>query len=442
MARTGDLWRWGACMAMTLALAALVSAQDEPVNDPRVDKLIAALASDSWQARQEAQEALVRLGPVARPALERLVVETRNEEVRTRAQAALRGLEDSRLSGPTLVTLRLKSATPRQVFAELARQGYADIRSNPPELLDSRAAAPADFEVVAEPFWSAMFKACRQWKLSVVTSAPGQLTLSDLPAGSARTGERTVGQAPCSLGGAFAVAALHITRNHSVELNSKENIRRSCSLQLMVLPEPKVRILQGSTMALLTEAVDENGKSLLGAAMMIDQMQAPYSPVWYTHCQLQPPAEAGQRIALRGSLRFVVQTRVETGRVENPLAAKNVETIVAGRRFVLKEMVRKGEMYTAKISAQRSNANVNEFSGQGAPVQFRLLDAQGTPMSRSGTPRMISGTPELAEIEVQFQQPAAQDGQPTADPACLVWDIPIDSREVEVPFEFKDLPMP
>ena len=428
---------------LAILACAFALAGEAPDPSARIDQLIADLSADSWQARQRAQEALVQMGHSVRQRLERLVVETQDEEVRTRAEAVLRGLEDGRLSGPTLVTLRLKNATPRQVFAELARQGFADIRPDPPELLDDPRFTPADFDIVSEPFWSAMMKVCRHWSLSSVNSAPGQLTLTDFAAAPAGPASRMIGLAPYEVSGAFLVAPVNITRNHSVDLASRDNVRRYCSIQLMVLPEPKMRILQGSTSAGITEAIDENGRSLMPPALQTEHMQVPYSPFWFTHCQLLPPPDAGKRIAtLRGSLRFIVQTRVESGRIDNPLAAKNAEAMVAGRRFVLKELVQTGDKYVVSMTAQRSALNANEFTGASPPIQFRLLDAQGVPLDRIGLPQMRGGTPEQAEIELQFQRPGSAAGPSAGAPARLVWDIPIDSREIEVPFVFKDVPLP
>jgi hypothetical protein len=454
MPDTGRLRRWALLAGMALAVAAgagalEVTAVDGEAGADPVQQLIEELGSDAWRTRQAAQEALVAMGQAIRPRIEQLLAGADDEEVRSRAQAVLRGLDEGRMSGPTLVTIRLASATPRQVFAELARQGYTEIHPNPPDLLDSGDFAPADFDISGELFWSAMLQACRTWDLSAINASPGVLSLTRIAAAPAtaittgRSAERIVGLAPCQVNGAFLVSAINISRTHTVDLSSRENIRRYCGIQILVLPEPKVRILQGSSTATITEAVDEHGNNLRPPVLQHDTLQSPYSPFWFAHCQLAPPLESGVRLArLRGFMRFVVQTRVETGQIDNPLAARNAQATVAGRRFILQSLTQKGDAYIARITAQRAGANNNEFSGVNAPIQFQLLDEQGVPLGRQGLPQMRGATPEQVEIEVQFQRMSLADGPSPGEPARLIWDVPVDSREIEVAFEFKDLPLP
>ena len=72
---------------------------------------------------------------------------------------------------------------------------------------------------------------------------------------------------------------------------------------------------------------------------------------------------------------------------------------------------------------------------------LRVLDAEGRPLQR-GSPSM-SGGEDRMETTVRF---SAEPVQPQHDrpgpPAKLVWEIPTESREINAPFELKDLPMP
>src|SRR5688500_18659810 len=92
------------------------------VNQLRIEQLINELAADTWQSRQTAQDTLVQYGPDIRPRLSALLRETKDEEVRTRVEAALRQIEENRTPGASLITLQMKGASPKEVFAEISRQ--------------------------------------------------------------------------------------------------------------------------------------------------------------------------------------------------------------------------------------------------------------------------------------------------------------------------------
>jgi hypothetical protein len=72
----------------------------------------------------------------------------------------------------------------------------------------------------------------------------------------------------------------------------------------------------------------------------------------------------------------------------------------------------------------------------------RLEDSFGRPFVIDGgdrTPRQRQGA---VEFTIGFRNTGTDGrGQPTT-PSKLVWDVPTSTREVTVPFRFKDLPLP
>src|SRR4051812_8243963 len=87
---------------------ATVPATQPSVTAQRIEELVRELAAEPWQVRQKAQDALVQYGIDVRPRLNALLKETRDEEVRTRVEAALRQIEENRTTGASLITLHLK----------------------------------------------------------------------------------------------------------------------------------------------------------------------------------------------------------------------------------------------------------------------------------------------------------------------------------------------
>ena len=240
--------------------------------------------------------------------------------------------------------------------------------------------------------------------------------------------------------GPFLVSATNINRTNSVDLNQPNNIRRNCYIQFLVLPEPKLRVLHGSSQPRLTEAVDEKGNSLLGGVNMNEGMQPAYSWIWNMQCYLTPPEEAGKKIArLKGTMRFTIQTRAESASIED-LAQKNVEKVVGGRRFIFKEMAQKDQFYIVKMTLYRGGWAMADWNSVYNCNIFRLSDGAGQFLQRTSTnPR--GGGGDTMEIEVQFQK-QNWNGVVTGAPVKLTWDVPVESKEITVPFDFADLPLP
>src|SRR5256885_14609848 len=120
----------GVCFAQTARPASPATTQPA-IADPRIEKFIGELSADDWQTRQKAQDALVQYGLDIRPRLSGVLRETRDEEARARVEAALRQIEENRITGASLITLHMKGAKPSEVFAEIFRQASAELRASP-----------------------------------------------------------------------------------------------------------------------------------------------------------------------------------------------------------------------------------------------------------------------------------------------------------------------
>src|SRR5688572_4039145 len=93
-------------------LAVLATLHAAPATQPtqEIPALIGQLSDPDWKLRQKAQERLVSIGDPAIEALKQIVQQTKDEEVRTRAESALRQIAENARTGPTLVTLHVKDA--------------------------------------------------------------------------------------------------------------------------------------------------------------------------------------------------------------------------------------------------------------------------------------------------------------------------------------------
>jgi hypothetical protein len=431
-------------IAAVLLLTPLLWAQEKPTDGPnarRIEQLLPQLSAENWRERQQAQDALVQLGQDARPRLLQLLQTTDDEELRSRVEAALRQIEANRATGTSYITMHLKDATPQQVFAELSRQASTELRVSPPTLWESRAWPRIDIDLERQPFWLAMREICT--KVGVAPQNNGierEMVIMDRQGGGP-----SWGTAPVSAHGPFMVMATMVNTYASRDFNQPAVTRRSCNINLLVYAEPKIRVLQGSYGARVDEAVDEHEQSWVMPGQQAEGMQPNMTWVWPLSVSLMPPENAGKKLArLKGSGRFVIQTRSEQAEITNVLdpKTKNVTRVVGGKRFTLKEVRRAGDSYIVTLTLYRAGWNPNEWNYMYPQSIFKLLDGAGKPLPRTSNTGGGGGG-EQVDISIHFQrQNWAPSDNDTADPVRLVWEVPIETKEVVVPFEFTDLELP
>lgn len=406
---------------------------------PQVQALVDQLSDDSWQTRQEAQQQLVEIGEAARPLLLSVYQGSDDAEARARAEAALNQLEENRTSGTSFITIHLKNASPEQAFSELARQAHTHLPPTPGDLWTSRPWNAADIDIDRRPFWEALREICGTFGVSPQNRGSDA---SDLTIVAGSGGGRLGGDSPSVVSGPFLITASYINRSHYVDLNQPGNVRRNCNVQLLVAPEPKLKVLAGPYSAAIDEAVDEKGQSLRGPSTTHDGMQMGNQGVWSLSAALVPPARAGQKIAkLRGSGRFLVQARSESVEIANVLSAQDVTKTVGGKQFTLKKVQKSGDVFLVKLKIYRTGWDQREWLYTHPQENFALLDGEGRRLTRI-TAGPSAGVGDELDVSLQFQQQNWHGGEDAGEPAKLVWDVPVEVREVTVPFEFTDLPLP
>ncbi|MFI5379057.1 MAG: hypothetical protein ACHRHE_07165 [Tepidisphaerales bacterium] len=382
--------------------------------------------------------------------------------------------DPDKLTAASLVSFTHQDAYVEAVIDEFARQtGYElviqkDRNGRPPNL------PPVSLAIEKQPFWAAMREVCDKADLTIwITGMPdSKLTLT--PVRGMGMGGNIMAN-PASIHGAFMTVITQLQRLNTADLADLPKINRNLMMNINVYVEPKVKIVKWFSVPDMAEAVDEKGNSLLAPAVAAAQAPPVQRAAWsygrgigWMAVPLAYPPGAGEKIAsLRGKIRAVVQTKGEKLEIAEVMKAENVEKSAGGRRITLKGVKRLNEwQYQATIVFYRGAMDDQQFRDLLSNPGMQLVDADGQEFMSAGgqwggvwmngggmvfqpggapNPAPAGPAAEQTETEVKLmfyrQGRMGQAGAP-AEPAKLVWDLVTESREIAIPFEFKDLPLP
>lgn len=447
----------GGAWSLAASLAGAAPAATRPATNPAtspatrpaatrpatpVAELVRQLAAADWRGREAAVAQVVRAGDEAVPLLEALVRTTESLDARSAAQDALAQIASNRVAGPSFVTLHLDDADPREAFARLARQAGADLQPYPDNLWTQEHWPRVTLHAEREPFWSVLRQLAGQAGVEL-REINGTLRVMQ---GSGQTAGRAVVQ------GAFLVVASQITRTQTIDLTAdRPATDEHFAIQLSAFAEPKLTVLRAAAGLTLDEAVDDRGNDLVpppdpaNAAGGADGGFYGGDGSWSLQAQLRYPKDPGTRIArLRATAAFTLQSKSQRVELGNLSAVKDREQTVAGTRVVFRDFKKTdADTYTLRVVvAQQPDAGEAwEQLHNSLQTRLKVLDAAGQPLD----PRGYGSTGRNNEVEMILtfgpsQRP--EDGRKSGDPVRVVWEVPTETRDVIVPFEFTDLPLP
>ncbi|CAN5443709.1 hypothetical protein BH10PLA1_BH10PLA1_22430 [soil metagenome] len=416
----------------TLTPAATQPAARQPV---QFEKLLAALSSDDWKQRQQAADAMAELDTSFLPRLKDAVDAATDVDLRNTLLAAIKRLDERTLIGPSLITLNVKNAPAVDVVKALASQLSFDLLSDNTEWLnDVRVTLSAD----RKPFWAVMKSLSPQWPVRVIinNNDAGRLTLQSV--GPNYLSERA------TVAGPFLICPISINTNSNADLLLPVPVMkiRMVTVQLIVLAEPKLHATR--TMFSITEAVDENGKVLnipdangrnflaMGSAVSTTSM---------TSVRFTPPPDAGKFIArLAGNITCRVPTRTKRTELTNTTDGKKHAVDLGGRQIDVTSFAH-DKQYDVKLTLPM-NINPQDELSQSQIRDMSLLDAAGNALFRKSFLQTMSG--RNWEVTVTFAKEGSAIGRAglvTGEPVKLVWDLPVETKEVQTPFEVKNIPL-
>jgi hypothetical protein len=372
------------------------------------------------KAAEEKLNQIVDDGPANLPIIQAMFEIARSRDARDRLGAAIDRLIREELAAPTLITLHMKDAPVKDVYAALFRQaGVPDGGAGP----GLRPRAPTvSIDVTKQPFWEVIKQLEPTTGLSMQLPNLGSRMIALAPQPAAPV--------PCVINGPVLVEPQGIQFNYNVR---HERASRFW-LKLNCLYEPKLNVVGQNCSVHVIEAVDDHGNSLLCPGSDPPGPALAFLP--FTASLKYPPKNPGKRIArFRGSIRFTVaSSQTAHFEIDDILHAKP-QTIAVGQVNVhFQGCTRRGALYTVHFSFDPNETHTavlasNSFS------QAHLQSDDG----RSLRVVALPGFPTGGETISPMFGPTYPGRGPEIVPSKLVWDLPVNLHEIEVPVEFSDL---
>jgi hypothetical protein len=415
-----------AALASAVVLSALAGAAETPATQPAIptpDEILHQLNTGQWRQRQETIRRLVELGAEAQPVLHELTRRNLDFEARKNIELAITRIEESRLMGPSLITLHVKDALPADVFASLAKQAGAPLQTWPDKLWNEANWPKLTLDYDRRPFWEVIGELSKQLRVDYLTTEPQEIRIS-----------RDSGHPPAGMciSGAFLVTADPIV------------FRNGMNIEVSVYGEPKLVVTRAISFK-LERAEDDQGKPLLpqtsrrmfGRRFRTGSRQLPMP-------FQRPPEEVSRIGRLKGTINVVVQTATDAWEVRDPATMSATTRLIDSVPVTLESFVPAragGEGYEllANLPAGFNSRGTQDEITELIRKRMKVVDENGRALTLS----MVDsrGTNEGAEITADFTPVSRPEGGRVGPPAKILWDIPTETRQLVVPFDFKEIPI-
>jgi hypothetical protein len=424
--------------AFAVALTSCIifaKAADAPTTMPAVDQATAALIdqldSDDYHTRQSASDQLTARGETIRPAMAALAVLGKSPEVQTAAAAVVAALDKAAADRPTMITLHMKEANPREVFAEIARQSHADLPIWPSQLWADARMGPipkVTLDMDQQPFWLALAQACQATSTHIQNMGMNQgITIAQGASGGMLAG-------PLSTNGLFIVVADSASRNRQVSYITGRVFSNNDAIQFQLYADPKAHLMDAENQAVLTLATDDKGNSLIAPNNNVARYRVTQQgmPITFSAPLHFPSDGYTKATKLKGTLGVRVAAKTSTLEIADVSAALNTTRIVGPWSVQLQDFHIDGANGSLKVKIQTGGTQAGDVFT--AARTIRLTDAAGQFLNGGG-----GGSGSNLEIDYQCNFNASEK---IKSPVKLTWDVVTESKIQDVPFEFTDLPLP
>ena len=301
---------------------------------------------------------------------------------------------------PSLVTLHFKKAPAREVYESLYQQAHATLKTLHDDLWQNEGKKLVTIDLDNVPFWTAMNELEAQTGLAL-RGFGDQSYLFDAQMG------RITG--PQYLSGPFMVVA-------------DETFGRNSFRTLQVFVEPRFHVVSQSRQPDIEEATDFSGEPVMSRNHRPDRdMDEISSNVFDIDLNLME----GSVAHVKGTVRVLLGATDQTIEIDNIATANNVEKKINGWRFIVNAINPEPGDWSIVLIAFNTNPPTPGLS----QARIKLVDARGNALKADG--HGIGSSEHRVDFDLRFHQDKG-----CGSPAKLTIQIPRETREVKIPFEF------
>jgi len=405
-------------------------------NDARWTDLARKLADENPEQRNAAQQELEKANWRNLPALERVVTAVADPEAKARLSERIAAIHEDLAINPPPLTVHFHQASLQEVAAVLGKQLDTRIEIFP-EPIPALDIGSFTLDATDTPFWGIFLQLSRQHPLQIETglSTKGTMRLVTNGAGW-RTGV---------LAGPLLIVPQTITRSRTLDFQDDgtpplEVMRMTCLWAV----DPRVKVAQMGSMG-FSSIVDDAGKNLLPEA-------APDGRVVFSNVTMRT-VYTNANMALLVPEKREARIASAKGFVQMAVALQNAQVEVADPGAKIGDSIPVGG-HTIQITSFK-------YLDTAQPRVDFHLDLDGGPMAAPargpvGAPPRAASSASGTRVEVttidatgrEISHAAFSAGGFTASlggftaPVKLRFNLASKTKEVKIPFEFKDLPLP
>lgn len=411
----------------------------------------------SPQSKERASDDLERIGLPALPAL-RSALSREDVDGNSRARELIERIGSRRLLRPTSLTIDLRETSVADAAAELSRRaglGLVLENEDDPRWRERKVTFRSDDPI---PFWDAVERLAEAGSSKPLTDYVFSAR-NAMP--RVRLGIRDGAQAPACVAGPYRLAITRIRRHREItQLRppDRSKVRQDFHLDLEIVAEPGI-LIEGNGAIRLLEASDDRGRDLRGV-LPTGAAQASITPrswssdslsVHRVALPLDVPEERGKSIArLRGDVPIIALVRTDEI-ASLPFDGSETQTFSTGDATIrIGPIPGQNRAKTLEI-VPNTEAMTDGLAMPAGPRQKRLSIMRPA-YSPDDHLRIEDKEGRVLASHTQPLGPPGPDGRqtfrlniapnPGLGPPDRLRYYGIAAAAIEVPFDFKELPIP
>jgi hypothetical protein len=284
-------------------------------------------------------------------------------------------------------------------------------------------------DVSDQPLWEVLRQIAVQTRVAPSTESGerGQITLR------AQSGSKAL---PTAVQGPYMVSLQRVNYSSSMALGGEQQQNHYVQLYFILAAEPGTPMYGITQQVKIEEAVDQAGNTLgPGNIHYSPEPQRLQNTWWMQGYGSIGFNDTSTRLArVRGYASVFTYDKLESFEIDDPVNARGKSMTIDGLRVRLRQFEETSSEYRARFEVD-GNGNDPAVRYRFAPSDnnMKLLDANGRSFDSSGS---SWGHGDPFQFSRDFQKSSGR------APAKLVLSVPSSLKELRVPFEFTDIPLP